>query len=322
MKSLKLILLLLLILLTGTLILRAQQDPQFTQNMFYNMAINPGVAGNENAICATVADRMQWTGFKDAEGNKVAPETFFITIGAPLKFLHGGVSAVVMQDKLGFEKNISLKVGYAYQKNVGFGKMGIGAHIEFNNKSIDFGKLKPADEDPLLGQLGSKESDMLIDFSLGLFYNVPGVYYVGLSGTHLIQTKGKSLVEASDLRMNLDRTFYLTGGYQFSIPRDPDFEIMPSAMIKTNLSSLQVDISALVRYKELVWGGLSYRLQDAIGVILGMQYKNIKIGYSYDINVSKLKLSIGGGTHEIMVGYCFKLDVDKGRKSYKNTRFL
>jgi type IX secretion system PorP/SprF family membrane protein len=292
--------------------------------MFYNMATNPGVAGSENAICATVADRMQWTGFKDAEGNKVAPETFFVTIGAPLKFLHGGVSAAVMQDKLGFEKTIGLKIGYAFQKNVGFGKMGIGTHIEFNNRSIDFGKLKPASEDPLLGQLGSKESDMLIDFSLGLYYNVPGVYYVGVSGTHLVQTKGKVLneTENNSLRMRLDRTIYVTGGYQFSFPGNPDFEIMPSALIKTNLSSIQFDVSALVRYKELAWGGLSYRLQDAVAVILGMQYKNIKIGYSYDVNVSKLKLSIGGGTHEIMIGYCFKLDVDKGRKSYKNTRFL
>jgi len=29
-----------------------------------------------------------------------------------------------------------------------------------------------------------------------------------------------------------------------------------------------------------------------------------------------------GGSHEIMLNYRFKIEIEKGRKSYKNTRFL
>ena len=78
---------------------------------------------------------------------------------------------------------------------MGFGKLGIGAQVEFNNRNIDFSKLNPAGDDPLLNQLSAEESDMLIDFSLGLFYRVPESYYFGVSGLHLVQTKGKPLVE-------------------------------------------------------------------------------------------------------------------------------
>ena len=57
---------------------------------------------------------------------------------------------------------------------------------------------------------------MLIDFSLGVFYRVPESYYIGVSGLHLIQTKGKPLVEdaSGGLSMKLDRTFFINGGYK------------------------------------------------------------------------------------------------------------
>ncbi len=304
--------------------LMAQQEPQFTQNMFYDMFYNPGYAGNINAICAQGAYRYQWSGFNDLEGNHVAPETFFVTVNAPVKAIKGGLSGMIMSDNLGYEKSIAFKLGYAYQQRLGFGKLGIGAQFNFNNRSIDFSKLDPVDpNDPILS-LSGEESDFLIDFSLGLYYRVPGSYYIGISGTNLLQSKGKVLAESQsgDFAMVLDRTFYLLGGYDFTFPGNPTWIFKPSMLLKSNLSSMQIDLAALLEYKEKFWGGVSYRLQDAVALIFGVQFKDFKIGYSYDINISKLKLPVGGGTHEFMLSYCFKLDVEKGRKSYKNTRFL
>ncbi len=313
-----------LVLLVPALATMAQQEPNFSQYMFYGLTHNPGVAGNENAICITGANRMQWTGFGKEDGQQVAPRTYFVAASAPIRILKGGLGLMIMQDALGYEKNIGVRFGYAYQRNMGLGKLGIGAQVEFNNKSIDFGKLKPAGEDPFLSQLSAKESDMLIDFSLGLFYRVPESFYVGVSGLHLVQTKGKPIVEGegTSLRMKLDRTFFIHGGYEYTFAGNPDFQLLPSAIFETNLSKFRIDINALLRYKEVFWGGLGYRLNESVIVLLGVQYKDFRIGYSYDINVSKLNLPVFGGTHEIMLNYCFKLEVDRGRKSYKNTRFL
>jgi type IX secretion system PorP/SprF family membrane protein len=301
----------------------AQQEPLFTQNMFYNMIYNPGFAGSENAICAVGGYRYQWAGFKDSEGNHVAPETFHLSISAPVRILRGGLGGSIINDQIGFTRTIGLRLGYAYQAKLGFGKLGIGLQAAFNNRTIDFSKFKPVDtNDPII--LGGEESDMLIDFNFGLFYRVPGSYYLGISGVNILQSRGAVLTStsSSELRMRLDRTFYVHGGYEFVFRGSPNFELHPSVVVRTNMSSYQVDLAAILKYKDLFWGGLSYRVQDAIGVIVGVAYKDFKIGYSYDINISKLKLPVGGGTHEVMLSYCFQLEIEKGRKSYRNTRFL
>ena len=84
----------------------------------------------------------------------------------------------------------------------------------------------------------------------------------------------------------------------------------------------RLDVDAILRYKEVFWGGVGYRLGESIIILLGVQYKDFRIGYSYDISLNVLGLPIYGGTHEIMLNYRFKLELEKGRKSYKNTRFL
>jgi type IX secretion system PorP/SprF family membrane protein len=303
---------------------KGQQEPNFSQYMFYGLTMNPAVAGNDNAVSLTGANRMQWTGFGKEEGEQVAPRTYFIAGDMPVKILKGGVGLVIMNDALGHENTIAVKVGYANQRKMGIGKLGIGAQIEFNNRNIDFSKLDPAGDDPLLNQLSSEESEMLIDFSLGLFYRVPESYYIGISGLHLVQTKGKPLVESTgaSLRMKLDRTFFIQGGYELTFPRNPNLQFIPSAVIQTNLNKFRFDVNAMLKFKEAFWGGLGYRLGESVIVLLGVQYKDFRIGYSYDIIANKLNLPVFGGTHEIMLNYRFRLEMDKGRKSYKNTRFL
>jgi type IX secretion system PorP/SprF family membrane protein len=327
MKFSRVIFLTVLIALTILLLTKSsfgQQEVNFSQYMFYGLAINPGAAGTENAVNITGANRTQWTGLGKENGEQIAPRTYFIAADMPIRVLKGGIGLVLMNDALGHENTIAVKIGYAHQRKLGFGKLGIGAQIEFNNRNIDFGKLTPANQDPLLDQLSSEESEMLIDFSLGLLYRVPDNYYIGFSALHLVQTKGKPLIEnaQSVLRMKLDRTFFIHGGYEFNFARNPEFSLVPSAIIQTNLSTIRFDVNAMLNYKETVWGGVGYRFGESIIVLLGVRYKDFRIGYSYDINVNGLALPFFGGTHEIMLNYRFKLELDRGRKSYKNTRFL
>ena len=298
----------------------SQQSPQVTHHMFSIMSYNPGFAGNKNAICANGIIRQQWGGLIDNEENNVAPETFLFSINSPVKILKGGVSANIIQDKLGFWKDIGLNIGYAYHLDIGGGDLGIGAQICFLNRTIDFSKFISVETDPLLSSLSGEESDMMIDFSLGVFYHLPEQYYLGLSITNIIQSPGKTLAEAgTPLRMKLARTFYLTGGYILSLPNHPSFTITPSFLIKSDGATMQYDISSILTYNNKFWGGVSYRVLGDISILLGVYYKDFKIGYSYDIDTSVFGTN---GSHEIMLGYCFKLKAERASKSYKNTRFL
>src|SRR5210317_361673 len=162
--------------------LHAQQEPQFTQNMFNRVFTNPGFAGLGEGIWLTGFFRQQWSSFKDSEGDKVAPETFLVSIESPVRVLRGGLSAVVMQDQIGFTKTITLRIGYAYNREIGFGNLGVGFQVGFNNRTMDFSKFIAVDpNDQLLQQIQGEESEILIDGSLGIAYEVPDQYFIGFS---------------------------------------------------------------------------------------------------------------------------------------------
>jgi len=293
----------------------SQQEPQFTLNMFNHMAVNPGYAGLHDAINVTGIMRQQWIGIEDTDGNKVSPESFVISGDSPIRLLRGGVSATVMQDKIGYFKDIYVRLGYAYQRPLGDGKLGIGFNVGFLNKSLDYGKLKPVDDDPIIK--GGTESTMFTDLSFGAFFIQPGGLYMGLSTTQLLE--GSRQLGSGGSEFKLRRHYYAAAGYQISWIRNPAYVLIPGVFVKYDGTTAQIDLNARLQYNEKFWGGLTYRFQETAAVMIGMSVKDLSFGYAYDIPLSRIG---GAGSHEIMVRYSFKLELEKTRKSFRNTRFL
>ena len=316
MKIRKRALLLVLLVLPFAMV-NAQQEAQFVHNMFNGIYFNPGFAGSIGGISAIGLARQQWVGFKDGDGNKVAPNTYTLSIHSPLNFLHGGVGLNVYSDKLGFQSEIGVKLMYAYRMDIGMGNLGIGVQLDFLNSTMDFTKLREGaaqQDDPLLQ--GGKDSDMVFDFGLGVQYLVPDKFYVGLSSTRILES------ESTTLYYQYKRHYYLSAGYEWAFPNNPSYVIEPSLLVKSDAVETQFDLAALLKYNNKVWGGVSYsslRVMDPFSVLLGLSIKDIMIGYAYTIPTSAIG---SGGSHEIMVGYNFKINMDKGRRSYRNTRFL
>ena len=200
---------------------------------------------------------------------------------------------------------------------LGTGDIAFGLQGSLLNISYDASKFSAIDKenDPVLNQLEGKTSDMAVDVGLGVFYKVPEKYYVGLSAENILQTKGKKT------HYQMRRTYYLNGGYQWIVPNHPAFELLPSAQVMYDGAVLQLSASALIMYNNKFYGGLGYRLQDAVSVLAGVVIKGLRIGVAYDISTSAMS-KYNNGSLEIMVNYCFKIDTDKFRKSYRNTRFL
>src|SRR5579872_2010541 len=103
----------------------AQQDTQFSQNMFNKVDINPGFAGINKAYCATLIFRDQWVNFP---GN---PKTFLFSGDAYIPEIGGGLGLTVFQDALGFEKTLEVKLAYSYHIVLGPGILGVGPEIGF-----------------------------------------------------------------------------------------------------------------------------------------------------------------------------------------------
>ena len=181
----------------------AQQDPTYSQYMYNRLSFNPAYAGTNGSLCATGLYREQWMGLKFDNPDEATPRTFLFTFDMPVSFLHGGLGLTANRDQIGLNSATSVKLDYAYHIYWGPGNLSIGIEGDLYNKTTDFGRMQggssqtgdpnsPVDEsvsDPLIGQ--DSKTDMLIDVGAGLYYQIPGVMYLGLSATKLLEAKSE-----------------------------------------------------------------------------------------------------------------------------------
>ena len=301
--------------------LKAQQAPIFTNYSNSYSFVNAGYAGLSEGVNVLGLYRQQWAGFKDNDGNEIAPTTFLLTGDMPFRALHGGLGLSVMKDHIGFEDDINVGLGYSFHLDLGGSTLGIGVAGTLLNRTVDFSQLDPNNPgDPILQGLG-KESDMLFDFNVGLFWQIPESFYIGLSATNVLESMGKALGENAESSASFvtDRTFYALVGYPFQLEDLPMFTFIPSVGVMSNLASTQVNASAKVLFRDIFSLGVNYRYQESVGLMVGLVIKDITIGYSYDINTLGLDVP---GSHEIALSYCFKLDLDKTPRDYRSVRYL
>lgn len=314
-----------LFLVTAGFLSYGQQDVQFTQFMNNRIFYNPAVAGTGGAICASAFHRSQWVGFDGA------PTTQNINANIPIRSIGGGVGVNITNDQIGYFSNTSAELMYAYQIRLMEGTLGIGAGVSFLNRSLDNAQWIPADRDPSGGGPGSLDgalpandaSGLLVDATFGVYYDSQ-TYWGGISTTRVIENAtAVDNFSGGGTAFRNSRHYYLMGGYNWFIPGS-NWEIQPSALVKVGeglTSTFDVNLTGV--YNNKLWGGVTYRLQDAIGAMIGYQFTPaFRGGYSYDIATSNLS-GQGGGSHEVFLQYCFKIEIPPRTKgSYKNPRFL
>ena len=313
--------LILALLIASLTSLKAQQQPIFTNSANSYAYINAGFAGMSEGVNVLGLYRQQWAGFKDNDGNDIAPTTYLITADMPIRMLGGGLSVSMMKDHIGFEDDMGFDIGYSYHLDLGGSTLGIGIAGSLCNRTVDFSQLNPTDQnDPILQGLG-EQSDMLFDFNLGLFWQIPESFYVGFSAINVLESMTKALSEQNTSSASFvnDRTFYLVAGYPFQFEDLPRFTFVPSVAAMTDIASWQINVSGKVVYNNLFSLGVNYRPQESIGITAGLVIKDFTIGYAYDINLMGLGLP---GSHEVSLGYCFKLDLDRTPRDYRSVRYL
>lgn len=299
----------------------AQQDAQFTQNMFNKLSVNPGYAGANGGICFTLLSRTQWTGF---DGH---PQTHLFSTDA-LIFNKHGVGLTVFQDKLGIETSLVAKLAYSYHLTLGPGSLGIGIDAGMLSKSFgtDFIAVDDPTLDPSIPNGGTSASTF--DLGAGLYYNIPNKMYVGISTLHLTASELKDVANGSSgsgaLNFAQSRHYYIMAGYDWDIDGSGKWVVKPSILAKTDAASTQLDVNGLLMYNNLVWGGVSYRVEDAIAALAGVnipQLPGLKIGASYDITTSTLG-DYSNGSLEFMIKYCTNISKPAKREVYHSVRFL
>jgi type IX secretion system PorP/SprF family membrane protein len=299
----------------------AQYDPQFSQYMFNPLLVNAGYAGYSGRVNSVLINRTQWAGLEGA------PKTTVVGADKALNLFRnkGGVGLVVMNDEIGFYNNITIQASLAQRYDLDIGQLGVGVNMGFVNQVFDgtevafttaSGDDYHQESDPAVAD--EEISGTAFDMGLGAWFTGRN-YYAGVSILHLFAPKPNF---NDEFDVYIPRSFFLTGGYIWSLP-DKLAEIQPSTFLKVSEGAWQLDLNVNVLFHKKYWGGLGYRIQDAIVLFGGIELSGgLKFGYSYDITTSELASAGSNGSHEIMVGYIFDLSTTKRQKRYKSVRYL
>lgn len=285
-----------------------QQDPQFSQNMFNKLYVNPAYAGSSEAICAHLLYRAQWVGFDGA------PKTLVGGIEAPFLDNKLGVGLSFSNDDINFENITTIKLAGAYHFDLGSAKLGVGIDGDFIQQSNDGDYVVPQSQFQNDPAIPKNTSDGAFDLGAGLYLRSEKLY-IGASASHLLAPE----LTLGDSKKEFVTNLYGMIGYSFDV--SPSVALKPSVFVKNVRDNTTFDINLNAHFNERFWIGASYRNVDAVVAMLGMNItEKLRVGYAYDFTMSDVK-TYSDGSHEIMLGYCF----NKKKKMVpigKNVRFL
>ena len=292
----------------------AQQDSHFSQGVFNLGYINPGSYGfdDDDMFSAIIANRMQT---KNIDGS---PVTTVFNLNGGLKFINSGIGISVFNDKIGYLKTPGFNLGYSYIFELSKGKLGVGISLGMINSKYDKSDWRLPDGgsgDPALptGDVNATT----FDAGLGVYYSTEK-FFAGLSCSHI----NRAAITTSSPKTTFGRTFYAVAGYRYVFGFTDNYELRPSIQIDTDLGVGKYTLNAHLFYNKKYWGGLSYRLDEAVVLTLGLELiKNLRIGYSYDYFTTQVQ-KYGGGAHEILVNYRFSISTEKRNNQRKSIRYL
>ncbi len=319
----------------------AQDDAQFTLFPWATSYYNAGGIGEQsNTLCFTLMYDNKYVGWHDSYGTrmdtvggKTGPQDFFLSIESYHKKLHGAIGLTFISDQIGFYQNIGVKLGYAYKLRIGGGHLGIGVQASLFNQTINKDGFDPLqDGDPVLTQLSKSTLDL--DFSLGLMYKCDQ-WYAGVGVTQLVSAfdKNQALRLSGEHGSTRTPQMYFHGGYTWIVPANPNWELLPQALVKTDFHTATWEVMALARYNGVYWGGLGYRFQDAVSLLFGARpfynssnvyLKGLEAGLSYGITANKLGYRVhrSFGDVEVMVRYCFDIYKPEVFSGYGSSRSI
>ncbi len=304
-------------LVTCTVGVRAQDDVQLSQYFLGMGYYNPAYAGTTGDLNMLGFFRQQWIGMPQAG------TSFFVIADMPLTFgkTNHGIGLVVNTESIGLYQNTKVAFQYAYKQKLFGGTLSVGLQGGIFNKTFDGTKvyIPESDYHQLEDEAIPRTSvqAMALDVNAGVYYTHKH-FYVGFGATHLTSPEMQFEENAYTY---LSTGLNLTGGYNIQF-NNPLYELQPSVFLKTDMQTFQADITARMVYNKMFNGGLSWRVNESVVVLLGATFGRFQVGYAYDFPTTAI-LKASTGSHEVVVRYQLKLKKTKtGKNRHKSVRIL
>jgi type IX secretion system PorP/SprF family membrane protein len=267
---------------------------------------------------AALLGRSQWT------GSKGAPLSEGLTFSYPISRYNLVLGLSAQNVKLGISNLTNAKANLSYRimlnKSVrsflSFG-MYFGA-IQYVVNGSDLVLKDDIAQDPSF--YAYRKTLRMPDMGLGIAYKHEN-FRIGLGIPHLLQPKLKfndrTSKDSRSIYAKIFQHYYLIASYAIQPRRHLSIE--PSALIKyVDQAPLQVDLNTNWVFHKRYWIGATYSSGNALaagaGILLypgkdKVKHEIIKIGYTYDLNISGY--AKGKNSHEIMVSVSFRTKNDE-----------
>ncbi|MES2811345.1 MAG: type IX secretion system membrane protein PorP/SprF [Bacteroidota bacterium] len=286
----------------------SQQNPEYTQYMYNTMMVNPGYTGSVGTLEANLLLRKQWMSMEGA------PQTGTLGLHSPLGNKNIGLGMNFISDDLGPSSEQTLAGNVSYSINLGEAtKLAFGMKVGVRILSIDWSKGSFYDNDDVLLNNNVKNKAMGLLGSGAYLYS--DKWYAGVSVPNFFRYDYYEDIQESVISDKLH--YYFIGGYVFGLSDSVKFK--PSVLVKAVAGSpLSTDFSANFLLKEKLTLGASYRWDDSVSALVGIQFlQNFFVGYSYDYTVTRLN-KYNDGSHEIILRY----QLPQRSQTIKSPRFF
>ncbi len=306
------------------------QNPQLTQYYAMPLLLNPAFTGQTYEHRFTADVRDQWPGISTTYKTITASYDYNITSAS------SGIGVILLHDNMGTPSiNSTLAMlSYAYHFKISkFAEIRAGIQLGYGYKSIDMSRLVLNDQlyyntntslDPYVMNMNNHVGYM--DLNAGALLN-SSTYWLGFTAQHL-NTPNTSFSEVGNNKQPVDLSLH--GGYRFVLDKKGNKltkYFSPTFNYKHEGRFDQLDVGAYF-FKAPLNLGLWYRglplkhyapgypNVDAISLLIGVDVDkyDMRIGFSYDVTISKLSVSNSFGSFELAIIYEYAKRSKKTRK--------
>jgi len=238
--------------------------------------------------------------------------------------MNSGVGLFVLQDKAGTSNLVSTQSGlnFAYRIKLGkFSEARAGVMLSMNQKKLDFTKLRFNDQ-YISGSSVSHDALAIdkanyFDMGVGALFNSDNLW-LGMAAKHINQPNASMTGNIEPLPVYVS----IHGGYRYIIEARGSGKTKLEEFISASFHYRheqkydQFDIGAYY-FKNMINVGLWYRglpfkrykpgypNRESVALLVGLEIpdKNFRVGYSFDITVSRLGFNNSIGAHEVSLVY-------------------
>ena len=318
------------------------QDVHFTQYFTSPLTLNPALTG-------LVPDDFRFAANFRTQWASVSSNPYVTgTVSYDMAVLKGklpegdalGLGVMVLYDKSGTGglQNTTAALSLAYHKAFGRDKLqhiSLGVQGYLVQKHLDFAKLTFEDQfdastggTPYTTHENFSNADLSYpDFNVGAMYsghiNEHSTAYAGLSYYHLTQPVESFLNDNHQIHSRT--TAYLGGSFDLN----ENTVLYASGLYQSQASATEVLLGAAVGFimnpghdldyqrNTVFYLGGWYRNGDALAPYVGIEWSRMRIGVSYDVNVSSFSPATNGnGAYEISLLYFGRINKHEAAPNY------